>query len=215
MKNVKLTIVGGLLAGVLIVPGLPAIADDHGHRHIPPGHLPPAGMCRIWYPGTPPGHQPPPGDCRTLSHRVPRGALLISRDRAWTYEERPAYYWEKHYVNRPDWHRDHRSPPYVYDGRRYSRNGEIRQDMRDVRDARQDLRQDRQQLEKNRDELKKDRAELRRDIRDGASRKEIRGDRKEIREDRQKIAENKKDVRESRNKLDDARDELRDDLHRR
>jgi len=216
MKNVKLTIVGGLLAGVLIVPGLPAIADDHGHRHIPPGHLPPAGMCRIWYPGTPPGHQPPPGDCRTLSRQVPRGALLISRDRSWTYEERqrPDYYYHKHYAGRPDWHEDHRYP-HDYDGRRYSRHDEIRQDRRDVRDARQDLQQDRQQLQKNRDELKKDRAELRRDIRDGASRKEIRGDRKEIREDRQKIAENKKDVRQSRNKLDDARDELRDDLHRR
>jgi len=173
-------------------------------------------MCRIWYPGTPPGHQPPPGDCRTLSRQVPRGALLISRDRSWTYEERqrPDYYYHKHYAGRPDWHEDHRYP-HDYDGRRYSRNGEIRQDRRDVRDARQDLQQDRQQLQKNRDELKKDRAELRRDIRDGASRKEIRGDRKEIREDAQKIAENRKDVRQSRNKLGDARDELRDDLRRR
>ena len=217
MKNVKLTIVGGLLAGVLIVPGLPAIADDHGHRHIPPGHLPPAGMCRIWYPGTPPGHQPPPGDCRTLSRQVPRGALLISRDRSWTYEERqrPDYYYHKHYAGRPDWHEDHRSPPYVYDGRRYSRDGEIRQDMRDVRDARQKLDQNQQALQNNRDELKKDRAELRSDIRNKAGKTEIRQDRKEIREDAQKIAENKRDVRQSRNKLGDARDELRDDLRRR
>ena len=30
---------------------------------IPPGHLPPPGECRVWYPGTPPGQQPPPGPC--------------------------------------------------------------------------------------------------------------------------------------------------------
>jgi hypothetical protein len=47
--------------------------------HIPPGHLPPPGSCRIWYPGRPPGHQPPPGDCESLIHRVPLGAWLISR----------------------------------------------------------------------------------------------------------------------------------------
>src|SRR5437763_14047010 len=99
MKNVKLTIVGGLLAGVLIVPSLPAIAADHGHWHIPPGHLPPAGMCRIWYPGTPPGHQPPPRDSRTLTPQAPRGSLLTSRDLAWTYEERqrPVYYYHQYY----------------------------------------------------------------------------------------------------------------------
>jgi hypothetical protein len=44
---------------------------------IPPGHLPPPGECRIWYPGTPPGHQPPPGSCRELRHHVPRGAWLV------------------------------------------------------------------------------------------------------------------------------------------
>jgi hypothetical protein len=45
--------------------------------HIPPGHLPPPGECRIWYPDRPPGHQPPPGDCASLSRRVPLGAWLI------------------------------------------------------------------------------------------------------------------------------------------
>ena len=47
--------------------------------HISPGHLPPPGSCRIWYPNRPPGDQPPPGDCVALSHRVPIGAWLISR----------------------------------------------------------------------------------------------------------------------------------------
>lgn len=44
---------------------------------IPPGHMPPPGSCRIWYPNTPPGQQPPPGDCYTLSRNVPPGAWLI------------------------------------------------------------------------------------------------------------------------------------------
>jgi len=26
---------------------------------IPPGHMPPPGKCRIWYPNRPPGQQPP------------------------------------------------------------------------------------------------------------------------------------------------------------
>ena len=47
--------------------------------HIPPGHLPPPGYCRIWYPGRSPGHQPRSGDCESLIHRVPLGAWLISR----------------------------------------------------------------------------------------------------------------------------------------
>jgi hypothetical protein len=44
---------------------------------IPPGHLPPPGECRIWYPDRPPGHQPPPGDCYTLQYQVPPGAFLV------------------------------------------------------------------------------------------------------------------------------------------
>lgn len=41
---------------------------------IPPGHMPPPGECRIWYPDRPPGHQPPPGGC---GERVPPGAVMI------------------------------------------------------------------------------------------------------------------------------------------
>lgn len=41
---------------------------------IPPGHYPPPGSCRVWFPDRPPGHQPPPSSCNV---RVPRGAVLI------------------------------------------------------------------------------------------------------------------------------------------
>lgn len=47
--------------------------------HIPAGHLPPPGACRIWYPERPAGQQPPPGDCAELARRVPPGAWLLSR----------------------------------------------------------------------------------------------------------------------------------------
>lgn len=55
------------------------IADPYpsAHPKIPKGHMPPPGMCRIWYPNLPPGQQPPPGDCSYLRHHVPPGAWLI------------------------------------------------------------------------------------------------------------------------------------------
>jgi hypothetical protein len=31
---------------------------------IPPGHMPAAGQCRVWYDGVPPGRQPRPTSCR-------------------------------------------------------------------------------------------------------------------------------------------------------
>jgi hypothetical protein len=60
-------------AGVLVAGSPP-----HGHAYeVPPGHLPPPGQCRIWYPGVPPGQQPPPGDCYELSRHVPPDAYLV------------------------------------------------------------------------------------------------------------------------------------------
>ena len=44
---------------------------------IPPGHMPPPGSCRIWFPDRPPGQQPPPGPCGALRWQVPPGALLV------------------------------------------------------------------------------------------------------------------------------------------
>src|SRR5690242_10848976 len=34
--------------------------------HVPPGHMPRPGYCRIWYPGVPPGHQPRAERCERL-----------------------------------------------------------------------------------------------------------------------------------------------------
>ena len=47
------------------------------HLDIPPGHRPPPGECRIWFPDRPPGQQSPPESCRGLKHKVPPGAYLV------------------------------------------------------------------------------------------------------------------------------------------
>lgn len=71
----------GVLGGcsVAVATPAPAYSPQEEVRGIPPGHLPPPGECRVWYPGAPPGQQPPPGSCRDLETRVPLGAWLLYR----------------------------------------------------------------------------------------------------------------------------------------
>lgn len=45
---------------------------------VPPGHMPPPGYCRLWYPGVPPGHQPPPAPCgRVFRAYAHDGAVIV------------------------------------------------------------------------------------------------------------------------------------------
>ncbi|MGD2069431.1 MAG: hypothetical protein PVI57_12210 [Gemmatimonadota bacterium] len=45
---------------------------------VPPGHRPPPGLCRVWFPGRPPGHQPPPRPCGALfRYGVPVDAVIV------------------------------------------------------------------------------------------------------------------------------------------
>lgn len=46
-------------------------------QNIPPGQMPPAGMCRIWIDGVPPGRQPAPTDCGTAQRNVPANGRVI------------------------------------------------------------------------------------------------------------------------------------------
>lgn len=58
--------------------------DNYFYRHgytrldIPPGHYPPPGECRIWFPDRPAGQQPPPQRC----DRIPPGAWAIRHPRS-------------------------------------------------------------------------------------------------------------------------------------
>lgn len=98
MRMIAITILAGSLlatscTGFIAVerrpPDRPVASHESrpthpAHLGIPPGHLPPPGHCRIWFPGRPPGHQPPPASCSTLENDVPMGAWLLyrpSRDR--------------------------------------------------------------------------------------------------------------------------------------
>ena len=70
------------------IPGIPSPADgrvstrtgdargdarveraSRGTSRVPPGHLPPRGMCRVWIHGVPPGQQPAVTDCATAQRQ--------------------------------------------------------------------------------------------------------------------------------------------------
>jgi hypothetical protein len=53
--------------------------DDRGPLKVPPGHYPPPGQCRLWFPGRPPGHQPHPGPCGRVEQEAPAGAWVLYR----------------------------------------------------------------------------------------------------------------------------------------
>jgi hypothetical protein len=70
--------------GAVVTTGDPAYSvsvrtQEQEIQGIPPGHMPPPGGCRIWFPGEPPGHQPPPGRCEELIQSVPADAWLLHR----------------------------------------------------------------------------------------------------------------------------------------
>jgi hypothetical protein len=73
MKHFNLTL--GLVAAAALAA--PLSAQGRNSVGIPPGQMPPAGMCRIWIDGVPPGHQPRPTDCVTAERNVPYNGRVI------------------------------------------------------------------------------------------------------------------------------------------
>jgi hypothetical protein len=56
-----------------------ALIEEAPSVDIPPGHMPPPGECRTWFPGEPPGRQPPSGNCDDLLDAAPPGAWVLYR----------------------------------------------------------------------------------------------------------------------------------------
>ncbi len=46
---------------------------------VPPGHLPPPGLCRVWIPGRPPGRQARARSCDGILAEAPAGAWILYR----------------------------------------------------------------------------------------------------------------------------------------
>ena len=74
----KRTALALLLVGLTAAPAL-AQGRSRNTQRIPPGHLPPDGMCRVWYDGVPPGRQPRPTSCYEAERMASRdrGARVI------------------------------------------------------------------------------------------------------------------------------------------
>lgn len=53
--------------------------EDRSRLHVPPGHYPRPGQCRVWFPGRPPGHQPRAGSCSAIERTAPAGSWILYR----------------------------------------------------------------------------------------------------------------------------------------
>jgi hypothetical protein len=67
---------------VVAAPPAPSRAHTAVTLGVPPGHLPPAGRCRIWIPGRPPGRQARARSCDGIAAAAPAGAWILYRPSA-------------------------------------------------------------------------------------------------------------------------------------
>ena len=65
---------------IAVLLAAPLSAQSERAQDVPPGHRPPAGMCRIWIEGVPPGQQPAPTDCATAVRNRPANGRVIFGD---------------------------------------------------------------------------------------------------------------------------------------
>jgi hypothetical protein len=81
---------------VVVQQPAPVVVVEPRRVHVPPGHYPPPGHCRIWHPGRPPGHQPRPVPC-SQPVVVPAGAFILYNGVAWDAD----YDWRGHARRQP------------------------------------------------------------------------------------------------------------------
>ena len=82
-------------------------AQSGRSQGIPPGQMPSAGQCRVWFDGVPPGRQPAPTSCdqaeriasRSRNARVIYGDDRYSRSDDWRYRDRDSGIYDRSYPN--------------------------------------------------------------------------------------------------------------------
>ena len=131
---------GSLLGLALLAQPADAQVRRASYERIPPGHVPPAGMCRAWLDGVPAGRQPRPTDCRTAYAQAARhgGVVIRGDDYDRNGKAKGKYKAKKH---------DRRDDRY---DRRDDRRDDDRYDRRDRDDDRYD-RDERRDGGRNRD----------------------------------------------------------------
>jgi hypothetical protein len=80
MKTSSLILTMVALGAVTATADAQGRGKSKGNQGVPPGHRPPAGMCRIWINNVPPGHQPAPTDCETAVRNQPANSQIIWGD---------------------------------------------------------------------------------------------------------------------------------------
>lgn len=66
-----------ILAGSALALATTSAGAQGRRMGIPPGQMPPAGLCQVWIDGVPPGRQPRPTDCRTARAQAPANSRII------------------------------------------------------------------------------------------------------------------------------------------
>lgn len=118
-RIIRLSTLGAILLGLAAGP-VAAQGRGNSRGKVPPGHLPRAGECRVWYDGRPPGQQPRPTSCREAERTAARtGARVIYGDDRGRYDDR--------------WNRDHDRRGDRRDRDDRARDGRRDRDDRDTR----------------------------------------------------------------------------------
>jgi hypothetical protein len=110
----------GTFVALLALAATPLYAQGRGRYNnssqgIPPGQLPPPGMCRVWYDGMPPGRQPRATNCNEAERVASRtrNARVIYGSDSYNYRNNDRYN-DRGYGN---------SYPNAYPNRGYGDNG--------------------------------------------------------------------------------------------
>ena len=74
MHKLRIAVAAGT---ALVASAAAAGAQSRRPANVPPGQMPPAGMCRVWIDGVAPGRQPAPTDCATARTQLRANSHLV------------------------------------------------------------------------------------------------------------------------------------------